>query len=220
MPRAKPARDLAHGGSVSAVLRDGARVEIRRLRPSDAPVLRSAFEHLSEESRRLRFISPKDHLSERELLYLTDVDGHFHEALAASDPHTGEGLGVARFIRLQDEPQVAEVAVTVVDEWQHRGLGTLLLERLVERARSEGITHFSALIASDNTAMLDLLRRAGAEIEPVAGGDGVVEYRTLLGEPGLAADLRHALRSAADGTLRVPTRLRELLVGLARQLRL
>ena len=68
--------------------------------------------------------------------------------------------------------------------------------------------------------MLDLLRGAGAEIEPVAGGGGVVEYRTLLGEPGLAADLRDALRSAADGTLRVPTRLRELLVALARQLRL
>jgi len=218
--RARTAHDLAHGGSVSAVLRDGARIEIRRLRPSDAPVLRSAFEHLSAESRRLRFISSKDQLSERELRYLTDVDGHFHEALAASDPRTGEGLGVARFIRLQDEPHVAEVAVTVIDEWQHRGLGTLLLERLVERARSEGITHFSALISSDNTAMLELLRVAGAEIEPVAGGAGVLEYRTLLADPGLAVDLRDALRSAADGTLRVPTRLRELLVALARQLRL
>lgn len=209
---------LAHGGTLRAALPDGTPVELRRLRPVDAPVLANAFERLSAESRRLRFIGPKDSLSERELHYLTDVDGHRHEALAATDPNTGEGLGVARFIRLEDEPQVAEVAVTVVDEWQHRGLGTLLLEQLAERARSEGITHFSALIASENTPMLELLRSAGGEIEQVADGAGVVEYRTSLHEPGLAGDLKAALRSAADGRLLVPSRLRELLVSLARQL--
>lgn len=192
-------------------------MEVRRLRPADAPALAQAFERLSEESRRLRFISSKDHLSQRELRYLTDVDGHRHEALAAYDVKTGAGQGVARFIRLEDEPQVAEVAVTVTDEWQHRGLGTLLLEALVERARSEGIAHFSALISSDNKVMLELLAHAGAEIESLAGGAGVVEYRTSLREPGLARDLSTALRSAADGTLGVPGRLRERLVLIARR---
>jgi len=211
------AATLRDGGSVEAVLRDGAPVEVRRLRRSDAPLLASAFERLSAESRRLRFIASKDRLSNRELRYLTDVDGHHHEALAATDPRTGEGIAVARFVRLEDEPQVAEVAVTVVDEWQHRGLGTLLLELLTERARQEGLTHFSALISSDNTTMLDLLRRAGGAIEPVAGDASALEYRTALGSGALGGDLRDALRSAADGRLGIPVRLRELLVGIAEQ---
>jgi GNAT superfamily N-acetyltransferase len=200
---------------VTEELRDGSQVDIRRLRPSDAPVLARAFEQLSSESRRLRFMSPKPSLSPRELAYLTDVDGHRHEALGASDHATGEGVGVARFIRLEEEPQVAEVAVTVVDAWQRRGLGTLLLEHLADQARTQGITHFSALISSENTAMLEVLRHAGGEIGPTAAGSSVVEYRTALGSAGIARDLRDALRSAASGRLRLPKRLSGLLGALA-----
>ena len=108
-----PSRRHVQEVHVSEKLRDGSEVDIRRLRPTDAPVLAEAFEQLSSESRRLRFIGPKPSLSPRELAYLTDVDGHDHEALGASDHVTGRGVGVARFIRLADEPEVAEVAVTV-----------------------------------------------------------------------------------------------------------
>ena len=205
---------LGSGATIDAVLREGTAVQIRRLRPSDAPGLASAFEHLSAESRRLRFISPKDRLSSRELRYLTDVDGHDHEALVAFDPVTRDGVAVARFVRLEDEPHVAEVAVTVTDDWQQRGLGTLLLELLAARARAEDLTHFSALVSSDNTVMIDVLRRAGGEIEPLASGAGVVEYRTALGEAGLREDLSEALRSAADGRLHLPQRLTRLLSAL------
>jgi GNAT superfamily N-acetyltransferase len=199
---------------ITETLRDGSRVEIRRLRPSDAPVLASAFEQLSFESRRLRFMSPKPELSPRELSYLTHVDGHRHEALGATDHDSGEGVGVARFVRLEQEPQVAEVAVTVVDAWQRRGLGTLLLEHLADQARAQGITHFSALVSSENTAVLEVLRHAGGEIVPTAGGAGVVEYRTELGTAGIARDLKDALRSAASGSLRLPRRLGGLLGAL------
>jgi GNAT superfamily N-acetyltransferase len=200
---------------VTEVLRDGSEVDIRRLRPSDAPVLARAFEQLSEESRRLRFMSPKPSLSPRELAYLTDVDGHRHEALGASDHASGEGVGVARFVRLEEEPQVAEVAVTVVDAWQRRGLGTLLLEHLADQARTQGITHFSALISSENTGVLEVLRRAGGEIVPAGAGAAVVEYRTALGSAGIARDLRDALRSAASGRLHLPKRIAGLLGALA-----
>ncbi len=196
-------------------LRDGSMVDIRRLRPSDAPVLADAFEQLGFESRRLRFITPKLSLSPRELAYLTDVDGHRHEALGATDHASGQGVGVARFIRLEDEPDVAEVAVTVIDSWQRRGLGTLLLERLSDQARAQGITHFSALISSENAAGLEVLRRAGGEIVPTAAGAGVVEYRTTLGSAGIGRDLRDALRSAASGRLRLPRRVASLLGALA-----
>jgi len=207
-----------HGGSgaLRAVLRDGSEVEIRRVRPDDAPRLARAFERLSDESRRLRFMAPKPTLSDAELRYLTTVDGHHHEALGAYDPVTGEGLAVARFVRLPSEPDVAEVAVTVIDEWQHRGLGTVLLERLAERARAQGIAHFSALIASENLAMLELLRRAGGRVESITSSAGVAEYRTELPASGLGLDLRQALRSAAEGSLRLPQRLGSLLGELLR----
>jgi GNAT superfamily N-acetyltransferase len=207
----QPVRELR----VTETLRDGSRVDIRRLRSSDAPVLAAAFERLSFESRRLRFMTPKPELTARELSYLTDVDGHRHEALGASDHDSGEGVGVARFVRLEDEPQVAEVAVTVVDAWQRRGLGTLLLEHLADQARAQGITHFSALVSSENTAVLELLRGAGGEIVPTASGAGVVEYRTELGSAGIARDLKDALRSAASGRLRLPRPLAALLGALA-----
>jgi len=200
---------------VTETLRDGSKVDIRRLRPDDAPVLAEAFEQLSFESRRLRFISPKPSLSSRELSYLVDVDGHNHEALGAIDHASGRGVGVARFIRLADEPDVAEVAVTVIDAWQRRGLGTLLLEHLADQARSQGITHFSALISNENMGVLKALRSAGGEIVPIAAGAGVVEYRTALGSAGIGHDLRDALRSAASGRLRLPRRLASLLGALA-----
>ncbi len=214
---------MSHDPSGSAVrdvhvtekLRDGSRVDIRRLAPSDAPVLAEAFEQLGFESRRLRFIGPKPSLSPRELAYLVNVDGHDHEALGASDHASGAGVGVARFIRLAEEPEIAEVAVTVIDAWQRRGLGTLLLEHLADQARSQGITHFSALISSENTGVLEVLRRDGGEIVPTAAGAGVVEYRTALGSAGIGRDLRDALRSAASGRLRLPRRLASLLGALA-----
>ena len=214
---------MSHDPSGSAVrdvrvtekLRDGSRVDIRRLAPSDAPMLAEAFEQLGFESRRLRFIGPKPSLSPRELAYLVNVDGHDHEALGASDHASGAGVGVARFIRLAEEPEVAEVAVTVIDAWQRRGLGTLLLEHLTDQARAQGITHFSALISSENTGVLEVLRRAGGEIVPTAAGAGVVEYRTALGSAGIGRDLRDALRSAASGRLRLPRRLASLLGALA-----
>ncbi|MGA2319712.1 MAG: GNAT family N-acetyltransferase [Solirubrobacteraceae bacterium] len=197
-----------------AILRDGTEVLVRRVSPSDAPVIAEAFERLSAESRRLRFLSPKQSLNESELRYLTDVDGDHHEALVATDERSGKGVGIARFVRLEGEPDVAEVAVTVVDAWQARGLGTLLLERLSERAREVGITHFSALISSENKVMLDVLRRASAEVQTIEAGAGVAEYRTALPPAGLGAALHEALRSAASGELHIPRRLAQLLAAL------
>src|SRR5207342_1997238 len=108
---------------------------------------------LSPESRRLRFLRRKDELTPAELRYFTDVDHHDHEALGALDHTGGRGVGVARYVRDAGDPQAAEIAVTVADDWQGRGLGTELLAQLTRRARCEGIGRFTALVSANNAAM-------------------------------------------------------------------
>jgi GNAT superfamily N-acetyltransferase len=112
---------------VLAELRDGARIEIRPIRPDDRAELAAGMERLSHGSRYRRFLSPADELSEQELDYRTRVDHHDHEALVARDPESGEGVGVARFVRSASDPEAAEFAVPVADDWHGRGVGTVLL---------------------------------------------------------------------------------------------
>src|SRR5216683_930913 len=111
------------------ILRDGSWVAIRPVRPEDGPLLTDGFARLSARSRRSRFFTGKVRLSEAEVRYLTNIDHHDHEALCAVS-RDGRGVGVARYIRDRDETASAEVAVTVVDEWQGRGLGGKLLALL------------------------------------------------------------------------------------------
>ena len=117
------------------MLRDGSAVLIRQVRSTDAPLLADGFARLSSRSRWMRFLSAKTTLSAAELRYFTDVDHHDHEAIGALSAADGRGVGIARYVRDADDPQAAEIAVTVVDDWQGRGLGTELLSRLSDRAR-------------------------------------------------------------------------------------
>ena len=115
-------------------LRDGSRVRIRQCRRTDRDLLVRGFERLSPESRYRRFLTPMHELDQKTLRYLTDLDHRDHEAMFALD-ESGEGVGVARYVRSAVRPDTAEVAVAVVDAWQGRGLGTLLLQAISVRAR-------------------------------------------------------------------------------------
>ena len=199
---------------VNATLRDGSEVLVRRLTPPDAPGLEAGFARLSEESRRLRFLTTKPRLSASELHYLTDVDGHRHEALVAIDPETRHGVGIARFVQDEDDPRRAEVAVTVVDEWQHRGVGSLLLTVLSDRAREEGITTFTALVAADNKSMNNLLTRLSAPVTKIRPIGEAAEYEIELAPKGLGTWLHDALRAAAEGNWHLPPGLWDALRAL------
>lgn len=201
---------ISHEPAV-AQLRDGTEVQIGRLTPADAPLVEDAFMRLSQESRRLRFLTPKPNLSSSELRYLTEVDGHRHEALAAIDPVSGRGIAIARFVRDANAPTRAEVAVTVADDWQRRGLGKLMLERLADRAREEGVRTFAALVSADNRNMRGLLGALDPPAHLDHVSDGVAEYQIELAPKGLGAQLEQALRAAAAGHLQVPPRLCDLL---------
>lgn len=136
-------------------------VEIRSIEPTDKQVLLGGFERLSDRSRYRRFLAPQGRLSARELRYFTEVDHHDHEALVAIDPATGEGVGVARYVRSERDPASAELAIAVVDDWQRRGVGSRLTSALVERARAEGISRFTAILLAENDDMLRLLEDLG-----------------------------------------------------------
>jgi RimJ/RimL family protein N-acetyltransferase len=192
------------------VLRDGSAVLMRQVRSTDAPLLADGFAQLSAASRQMRFLGVKKELSAAELRYLTDVDHHDHEALAALDQASGHGVGIARYVRDADDPEAAEIAVTIVDDWQGRGLGTELLARLSDRARQEGIRRFTALTDAGNVAVAALLRNADARL--VCRGRGTVEYEITLtsgtarGPEGSKVRASRSAGQAARGLSRRPTR--------------
>ena len=171
-----PPRPAAEG--TPAVLRDGSAVLIRQVRGTDAPLLADGFARLSPRSRQMRFLGAKTTLSAAELRYFTEVDHHDHEAIGALSAADGRGVGIARYVRDADDPQAAEIAVTVVDDWQGRGLGTELVSRLSDRARQAGIHRFTALVAAENAAMTGMLRNLGACL--AGRGPGTVQYQVAL----------------------------------------
>jgi nucleotide-binding universal stress UspA family protein/RimJ/RimL family protein N-acetyltransferase len=190
------------GNQTAVELDHGARVVIRRIAPEDRQALVAAFERLSPESRYRRFFAPVAKLSERELDYLTLVDHHDHEALIAADEATGDCVGVARFVRT--EPDVAEPAIVVADDWQGRGLAGHLLDALVERARAEGIRRFVAPVLADNAAAIRTLERLGETTREAMGRE--VQLSIALPDEGRPSlPLRELLRNAAGGVV-VPAR--------------
>jgi nucleotide-binding universal stress UspA family protein/RimJ/RimL family protein N-acetyltransferase len=180
-------------------LRDGSRVQIRPIGPGDRDALEAAFERLSPESRYLRFFGPVPRLTEAQLRYLTDVDHHDHEALVAIDPDTGDGVGVARFVRTDDG--VAEPAVAVIDDWQGRGVGGELLEQLAERAREEDVSMFAAPVLAHNDAAIAALRRLG-ETRVERQGHEVELHIKLDDRRAVAPTLHDLLRQAAEESIR------------------
>lgn len=138
---------------------DGTPVRLRLVRPADKAAMRAAFERLSPESRYRRFFAAKTELSDADLRYLTETDGESHVALGAERADAeGEALGVARFVRLGDRPEMAEAAIAVVDDFQGKGLGRLLLSRLAAAARERGVATFHADVLARNEPMRALLR--------------------------------------------------------------
>jgi GNAT superfamily N-acetyltransferase len=116
-------------------LDDGAVLDLRAIQPSDKSALNEGFEQLSVESRHRRFFVAKSGFTDKELRYLTEFDGVNHYAIVAFATTSGDGVpkgvGVARIVRTDDDPMAAELAIVIVDSWQRRGIGRLLLESIV-----------------------------------------------------------------------------------------
>ena len=152
--------------TLRTTLRDGTEILLRRVTPDDKAVLREAFTRLSDQSRYRRFMQPVRELTEQQLDYLTNVDHTTHLAWIAVDPSSDEhpGLGVVRCIRSPKDPTVAEVAVTVVDSHQGKGLGSLLLGVITRAAVQQGIKTFVAHVLAENAPMLNLFAACGSTV--------------------------------------------------------
>ena len=204
-----PTRELVAVGA-PAVLRGGSTVRLRQGHRTDEELLRRGFERLGAEGRYRRFLAATPELTDDMVRYLTEVDHHDHEAIVATEESTGEGVAVARYIRNQAHPDSAEVAVTVIDEWQGRGLGTLVLEVLGGRARAEGITRFTAMMLASNQQMMEVLEGLGP-VEVVDRDAGTVQLEIPIPDTGLAPALRKLLRIAArDQDVRSEPRVEDL----------
>jgi RimJ/RimL family protein N-acetyltransferase len=175
-------QDPTPGGALRQDLRDGTRLLLRPIEPGDRERLAAGLRMLSPRSRRLRFHGAVGELSDRHLRYLTEVDQQDHVAWVALDLDHPErpGVGVARFVRVADEPHVAEAAVTVADEYQGRGAGTLLLGLLAGLARARDVSVFRNYVMADNRPMLRLFEDLGGRREEEAPG----VYRVDLALPG------------------------------------
>jgi GNAT superfamily N-acetyltransferase len=185
------------------VLADGSRITLRCIRPEDAGELRRAFGKLSPRSRYQRFFALVPSLTDDMIRYLTQVDGDHHVAIVATcDSHdlkTEVGLGVARYVRLPDQPDVAEAAVTVVDDAQGRGIGRLLVRALARIARDHGVHSFRGTVLRENVRMRSILDEVGAKVHPEDGHTLV--FDVPLEWPHESPDahpLRRLLRAAAE----------------------
>lgn len=164
--------------SLRVVLRDGTHVLIRRIRPDDTERLVVGFESLSPRSRYLRFHGVVDHLTEEQVRFFTEIDHHDHVVWVALDddaPHQ-PGVGVARYMRLADEPTVAEVALTVVDAYQGRGVGTALAAMLGRSAIENGIRTFRTYVLAENAVVLDLFQQLDARVAEERFGVVRIDY--------------------------------------------
>ena len=164
--------------SVQVRLHDDRVVNVRPLDRRDREGLADAISRLSPQSRYLRFANAKPHMSSRELNFLVDVGRREHRALLAVDPATGHGVGVVRYVQLRDEPSVAEIAVTVSDDWQGRGLGSTMVEQLIEQARDDGFSALRASVLAVNKRSIAMLLRTG--FAPLAGHGTLREYQLAL----------------------------------------
>ena len=163
-------------------LSDGARIVIRPIEPEDAGELRRGLKRLSALTAYRRFRAHITTVSPDQLDFLTRIDHVRHEALAALDPEVGSVVGVVRYVCDPAQPAQAELTYVVADAWQHRGVGSALIDRLATRARAAGVERFIVTTLAVDARARRLLTRVA---EPIGerDHDGVIETTARLRPP-------------------------------------
>lgn len=177
--------------AVVVSLQEGTVFSVRPVTADDKPLLLSGFERMSPRSRYLRFFTPTPGLTRSQLAYLSEHDHHDHVALGILDRE--EPVAVGRFVRYDDDPESADTALTVIDEYQGRGVARTLVKILAMAARHRGVRWLHFDVLAENRAMLAVLDRfdavrtdSGPIIHAVLDATDVPEPAGMAGDlPGL-----------------------------------
>jgi GNAT superfamily N-acetyltransferase len=147
------------------VLKDGRTVTIRSIRPDDKSAVGAAFQRLSAQSVYRRFLSPKPTLTGADLKWLTEVDFEKTVALVIEldEGDTRTLIGGGRYVEYdnKDTVRIAELAFTVRDEFQGKGIGKLLMQHLTTIGRAKGVDRFEAIVLAENRGMLGVFTASG-----------------------------------------------------------
>ena len=193
--------DFIRKRTVNIPLSSGEIVSIRPVVPEDRGHIEEGMSCLSRNTRYFRFLQPVEKLSRNELVYFTELDYVNHFAWCASiiDGEDETGVGIARYVRLPELDDTAEFAVVIIDTYQRRGLGKILLFMLSISAEGNGISRFKGYVHPENRGMLKLMKHVGAE-QRNSGGVCEVSFPLPLAEDLIENEtLREKLKSAASG---------------------
>jgi acetyltransferase len=164
------------------VLRDGWRIFVRPIRPSDEPIILGLLQHVSQEDLRLRFFATIKEFTHELLALLTRLDYAQAMAFVAFDEMTGETLGVVR-IHADAAHESGEYAILLRSDLKGRGLGWALMQMMIEYARSEGLKRVFGQILRENSVMLTMCREFGFEIKTDPDDRGLCDVTLVLGPP-------------------------------------
>jgi protein lysine acetyltransferase len=177
-------------------LADGSIFTVRPVTGDDKQLILTGFDQLSERSRYLRFLSPMPSLSRGQLAYLSELDHLHHVAIGILDGD--QPVAIGRFVRLDDDPTTADVAITVIDAYQGRGVGRVIIEVLAMLARHRGMRWLHFDVLAENTGMLALLDRFDAVRTPSGPVvHAVLDAHTVPNPIGMTGDLLGLMEEVA-----------------------
>jgi RimJ/RimL family protein N-acetyltransferase len=183
----------AQNYNVAEKLKDGTAVTIRAIRPDDKVRIVEAFKNLEAESVYTRFFGHKSELTDRDLKAITEVDFENTVALVAAIPADGGNetiIGGGRYI-LYDPPNTqrsAEIAFTVEEDFQGRGIASRILRHLIHSAQEKGVSQFEAEVLPENRAMTAVFARSGLPMKQ-AFEEGTIHVTLSLNKTKIAGNL-------------------------------
>jgi len=160
-------------------LTDGTTIGIGFVGPEDEQRLLSGFRKLSQQTKLYRFHCSKQELSNKEKDYLLKIDNYNHFAIGAVDLGKSHdvGIGLIRYIRCKDDPTRAEVAITVIDEYQNKGIGTYLFKELFIYADKNGVRTLTGYVLKENVKMIRILDKIGLKVKEDCGNQYRIEVK-------------------------------------------
>lgn len=165
-------------------LASGRAVCIRPILPEDAPRLQATFQKLTPQTIYLRFLETFKYLSDKQANHFANVDYTSHMALVAviQEDDDEQIIGVARYAWLKEQPGIAESAIVVRDDYQGQGLGTILMKRLVNFARTHGVKSFIATVHTSNARIRHFIQKSGVANKKIMLEPGVWEFLVYIDE--------------------------------------